>query len=344
MTEEKAKAEEKVKTDPGVEYTAHDGQPVKLTLAIVKKYLVHGHPELVSDQELMYFLHICRARGLNPFTKDAYLIKFTADQGAAIVTAIDFYRRRAKAAPDCKGWKKGILVKTTGGRIKATAGIMLEDEKLVGGWFEAQPQNWTEPFRLEVNLNGYIKKKKSGEITQFWQAENQPSQIAKVAESQGLRTLWPDLFTGTYTDAEINGAPIDTVGLITEGQGEGEEAADLFDSTVPEGTNLEHLMAFLETTAKIAKKTIDEVRAEGLKEKEKFWAAFSKWEAKKFPPAKEVPGEKSGMLYNKERKRWEPKKAEEVQGDKIECPDSGQMVEKSVCLECYFKPGCPAFD
>ncbi len=188
-----------------VTYESKDGQTITLSPDIVRKYLVHGRREAVSDMEIFYFMGICKARGLNKFKKDCYLIKY-AEEPAAIVTSIDFFRARARNRPDCRGWRKGILVQTKDGKIKESSGLLLEGEQLVGGFFEATPAGWTVPFRLEVNLRTYMKKTKEGKPTRFW-SENPEGMIAKVAESQGLRTLWPDEFQGMFVEEELAAPP-----------------------------------------------------------------------------------------------------------------------------------------
>ena len=185
-----------------VKYEAKDGQEISLSFDTITKYLVQGRSEFVTRQEMMYFMGICKSRGLNPFAKDCYLIKYSQKEGAAIITAIDYFRKRAKAQRDCKGWKKGIIVERKK-EIVYSDGLMLSDDILLGGWFKAKPEGWDEPFLLEVNLKAYIKHKVDGSVTKFWSKENQPSQIAKVAESQGLRTLWPDEFQQLYTQEEL---------------------------------------------------------------------------------------------------------------------------------------------
>ena len=187
-----------------VEYKAKDGQMISLSFEIVKKYLVRGNSQAITSQELIFFMGICKSKGLNPFKQDCYLVKYGNDP-AAIIQSIDYFRARAKAQPDCVGWCKGIIVKDKQtGEIRKTNGFIDKDEEiLVGGWFRAKPIKWETPCDLEVNLSGYIKKTKDGRITKFWSEENQPSQIAKVAESQGLRLCWPDEFQGIYSDVEI---------------------------------------------------------------------------------------------------------------------------------------------
>ena len=58
-------------------------EEVKLSPAIVKNYLVNGNGN-ITDQEINYFMHLCRARKLNPFVKEVYLIKY-GTQPAAMV-------------------------------------------------------------------------------------------------------------------------------------------------------------------------------------------------------------------------------------------------------------------
>lgn len=207
MAEQAKKQEVAVRQEErAVKYLAADGQEVTLTIDTVKRYLVQGDSSLVTIQELMYFLNICRARRLNPLTKDCYLIKYSADP-AAIITSIDFFRKRARVQKDCPGWQKGVILRTKEGKLRDSFGLVDEGETLVGGWFEAQPTGWAKPFRLEVNLSGYIKKTRDGKITRFWEEANQPTMIAKVAEAQGLRTLWPDEFQAIFT-AEEGAVPV----------------------------------------------------------------------------------------------------------------------------------------
>jgi phage recombination protein Bet len=174
------------------------GQQVELTAAIVRDFLVTGKKDLVTDQEIYYFLGICKARQLNPFVKDCYLVKYDTNP-AAIITAIDFYRSRARAAGDCTGWEAGVIClhKTTG-ELRYSKGLVLSDEELVGGWFKARPTGWNVDCELEVNLSGYAKD------NAFWKGGKAATMIAKVAESQGLRRVWPDLFQGTHTAEERN--------------------------------------------------------------------------------------------------------------------------------------------
>ncbi len=52
------------------EFTLEGGQ--RLTTETVKNYL--GGQD-ASDQEILMFLELCKAQNLNPFIRDAYLVK-----------------------------------------------------------------------------------------------------------------------------------------------------------------------------------------------------------------------------------------------------------------------------
>jgi len=193
-----------------VVYQSRDGQEIRLSFDVVRKYLISGHPEMVTEPEIMIYMGMCKARGLNPFKRDCYLVKYTPNDPAATIVSIDYYRSRARAQSDCVGWEQGIIVQTGQHAMELRKGaIIMDGEKLIGGWFRARPKGWEVDLEWTVPLNRYIKTTKEGRVTRFWAEDNQPEQIAKVAESQGLRRAWPDEFAKLYIKEEIiQGIPI----------------------------------------------------------------------------------------------------------------------------------------
>ena len=191
-------------------YQSKDGQEIKLSFDNVRKFLVSGKSEFVTEQELMFFIGTCKSRGLNPFKKDCYLIKYAQNDPAAIVVSIDYYRSRAKAQADCVGWSSGIIIETVDGTVTHRSGSFIrENETLLGGWFKAKPKGWDEYFEWSIPLKPFVKKTSQGGVTRFWSDDNQPYMIAKVAESQGLRRLWPDEFQQLYIKEELHAGPRD---------------------------------------------------------------------------------------------------------------------------------------
>ena len=93
-----------------VKYATEHGE-VALSPQIIKQYLVSGDASKVTNQEVMMFLALCKYQKLNPFLREAYLIKY-GNNPATIVTGKDTFTKRAAANPACKGWEAGIIVKT----------------------------------------------------------------------------------------------------------------------------------------------------------------------------------------------------------------------------------------
>ncbi|HNR12877.1 MAG TPA: phage recombination protein Bet [Thermodesulfobacteriota bacterium] len=264
-----------------ITYKAVDGQAITLTVDIVKKFLVRGRPECVTLQEFTFFMALCQSRKMNPYIGDCYLIKYTENDPAAVVTSIEYFRKRARAQPDCQGWTKGIIVRNETGTTSDTYGLYMPEhgEVLVGGWFEAQPRGWTTKCRLEVNLKAYIKKTKEGRPTKFWSEENQPTMIAKVAESQGLRHLWPDEFSKLYTAEEISPesipAPNDNLNHFNN------SAASFFDALVteqqPTAFQTQMLSRYLELAAQKHNLSIADTKQRAAEDFASFWSGFARW-------------------------------------------------------------------
>jgi phage recombination protein Bet len=278
-----------------VRYQAGEVEVI-LNPEIITKYLVRGKPELVSMQEMSFFMGICRARGLNPFAGDCYLIKYAQNDPAAIITSIDFKRARAASQENCQGWQKGIIVRTQTAEIKNTNGLILEGETLIGGWFEATPKGWNVPFKLEVNLKGYLKKTSEGKITRFWQPENQPTMIAKVAESQGLSAVWSRWLGKLYTTDEIPEEDMGSGPLFDMGQnGSGMLQPEDFDTIAKahlgdDTRKKAGLEVFLSKTADLQKTDMDSVKASALQYSENFWKSFDAWYSKQ-DSTKASPGQ-----------------------------------------------------
>ena len=178
---------------------------VKLSNNLVKRYLVSGQGN-VTDQEIMYFMKLCKARNLNPFVKDAYLIKYTDKDPATVVVAKDAIEKRAIQHPQYNGKKVGIYVenKETGELIKREGSIFRKDkEELVGAWCTVYRKDWDNPVTAEVNFDEYIGTKKDG--TQNTNGKNRPvTMITKVAKAQALREAFIEELSGMY-EAEESG-------------------------------------------------------------------------------------------------------------------------------------------
>ena len=217
-----------------VEYEAN-GEMVKLSPAMIKKYLVSGGGN-VTDGEVMMFLSLCRYQHLNPFLKEAYLIKFGSTDPATIVTGKDVFTKRADANPNYKGKKAGVVVLKKDGSIEEREGTMvLPDEKLVGGWAKVFIKD-KEPEYQSVSFDEYAGRKKDGTLNSQW-SKKPATMIRKVAVVQALREAFPDRFQGMYAQeefAEVSDIKLDTEKIVAQEIEQNANTVDFVESEEPE--------------------------------------------------------------------------------------------------------------
>ena len=175
-------------------YSTDKGE-MRLSPAIVRKYLVSGNGQ-VTDQEVAMFTALCKYQGLNPFLREAYLIKFGSSP-ATIVTGKDVFTKRASKLPQCAGWEAGITVVNKEGNIERRTGtLVLPNETLVGGWCKVHRHDWKVPMEHEVSMGEFDKKQSS------WKTMP-ATMIRKVAIVSALRDAFPEDFQGMYDSAEM---------------------------------------------------------------------------------------------------------------------------------------------
>jgi len=182
-----------------------------LSIEIIKKYVC---PK-ATDQEAYMFMQLCQAQGLNPFLREAYLIKY-GDEAATIITGKETFTKRADALPQYDGFKAGIIVVDNSKQCQYREGSFLAPgETLLGGWAEVFRKDRSHSFRNEVSITEYERRKKDGSLMSNW--KNMPAtMIRKVPLVQSLREAFPDEFGGMYSPEEM---PIDTSALPTYTEG-----------------------------------------------------------------------------------------------------------------------------
>lgn len=175
---------------------------VELTPEIVKRYLVKGQADKITDQELALFIGLCQYRRLNPFIGEAYLIKFGND--AQMVVGKDVFTQREAKHPDSDGFEAGVVVvNSLGEEIRREGAMVFDGETLVGGWSKVYKKSRPErPFVHTVGLKEYRRKKADGSFMAQW-GDNAPTMIRKVALVQNLREQYPDEFGGMYDAIEM---------------------------------------------------------------------------------------------------------------------------------------------
>lgn len=175
------------------------GTHVELDLPFVKNYLVRGRAELVSDQELVFFMNTCKMQGLNPLAQgEVYLIKYSKDDPAQMVVGKDAYLRRAFEHPDYLYKNDGIVVQRGQDIIQKEGCCLYPGEVLLGGWcrvFFMRNGKERTAFK-EVAFSEYNKGQAN------WKSKP-ATMINKVAISQCVRDAFPKDYEGVYSEDEM---------------------------------------------------------------------------------------------------------------------------------------------
>lgn len=178
-----------------------DGGQV-LTADTVRNYLTSGNGK-VSDQEVLMFIELCKSQKLNPFVRDAYLVKMGDAYPAQIIVGKDVFIKRASEHPNFNGMKAGIVVLDKKGDIKEREGALkLPGEELVGGWCEVHLKDKDFPVKSIVSFEEYAQKTKAGTLNSMWSTKG-ATMIRKVAQSQALREAFPNELRGLYQQEEM---------------------------------------------------------------------------------------------------------------------------------------------
>lgn len=177
-----------------------DNEDIRLTQGIVSEYLAGGAK--ITMPEFKLFTSLCKARGLNPFLKEAYIIKY-GNAPAQIVVGKDAILKRAILNPDFNGREQGIIIVNTNGEtVEKNGTFMLESETLVGGWAKVYRKNWQFPVYVTVGFSEVAQKKGDGSLNKQW-ATKGATMVEKVALVRALREAFVENAGGMYDADEM---------------------------------------------------------------------------------------------------------------------------------------------
>lgn len=188
-----------------VKFTSETGLEVTITPDDVRNVLCPN----ATDTEIALFLELCASQHLNPFIRDAYLVKYKQDQPAQMVTGKAVFLKRAQANPRFKGFKAGVVYMDGQGRVnKREGGAVYEiaGERLIGGWCEVLLEKM-QPVYNEVSLAEYSTGRSMWKDAQ--NGGKPATMIRKVALCQSLREAMPTDFQGMYSEEEAAADVID---------------------------------------------------------------------------------------------------------------------------------------
>lgn len=215
--------------DLAVEFEV-EGQKIKLSKKIVQEYII-GDPTIpITNQEFKLFTELCKGRKLNPFLREAYLIKYSANVPAQLVVGKDAILKRAVLNPNYDGMESGIIVQKDDGTVEERQGTFkLGEERLVGGWARVFRKDWTHPIYSSVSFDEVAQKKTNGQLNSNWNGKG-ATMVEKVAKVRALRETFVEDLAGMYEAEEMQQEipqqePIEVQAEIEEQIGETKEVS-----------------------------------------------------------------------------------------------------------------------
>ncbi len=188
------------KTMSYVPFGAQD--QIKLSVKIVQEMVCTKtrSGKICSEVEAFKFMMLCQARKLNPFEGDCFLIGYDSDDGKAtfsLITAHQAFLKRAEVHPEFDGMESGVMVRdeNTGNIIDREGDFVFDTDFILGGWAVVHFKHRRHPMKKRVALKTFTTGKSR------WKADP-CGMIVKVAEADALRSAFPTMLGGLYTEGE----------------------------------------------------------------------------------------------------------------------------------------------
>lgn len=184
-------------------YTPSDGEEITLTTNVVRNVLCNNPS--VTDQEILFFVALCKSQKLNPFTREAYLVKY-GNQAATQLVSYTVLLKRAFAHPKYAGMESGITMLSPDGRRivrrEGYAPFKRLGGTVIGAWARVHIKGYECPIYVEVDFDEFAGKKKDGSLNSMW-SKMPGVMIHKVAVAHVLRLAFPCEFSGLYVAEEF---------------------------------------------------------------------------------------------------------------------------------------------
>ena len=157
-----------------------------------------GH--MPTPQQAAKFVMLCKARALNPWEGDAFIVGYDTNDGPEfnLITAHQAFLKRAEVHPEYDGMESGATVKLPDGTIVDQQGDFFDEgQAIVGGWARVYFKTRKIPTYRRVKLSTFNTGRSR------WQ-KDPAGMIVKVAEADALRSSFPTKLGGMYLREEFD--------------------------------------------------------------------------------------------------------------------------------------------
>jgi phage recombination protein Bet len=199
-TTEKAE-KEKQSSMQLIEFTPYGSKdPIQLSIEIVKRLVAvkTKSGKSCSDDDALKFMFMCKARKLNPFEGDAFLIGYDTQTGPSfsLITAHQAFLKRAELHPEFDGMESGTIVLRDNKITDLIGDWHMPNDVILGGWATVYFKNRHYPMTKRLRLARFNKQ------YGVWR-EDPAGMIVKCAEADALRSSFPTMLGGMFISEEL---------------------------------------------------------------------------------------------------------------------------------------------
>lgn len=172
---------------------------IKLTIEMVKRLIAvkTKSGKICSDEEAFKFILMCKARRLNPFEGDAFLVGYDTNDGPkfSLITAHQAFLKRAELNHEFDGMDSGAIVLREGEMLDLIGDFHLPTDKIMGGWATVYFKNRKYPMRKRLRMDRFNKG------FGVWR-DDPAGMVVKCAEADALRSSFPTMLGGMFIEQE----------------------------------------------------------------------------------------------------------------------------------------------
>ena len=176
-------------------------EELEISPSIIKRFIATSSN--VTEQEIKDFMDLCIYQHLNPYLKEAYLVKYGMEK-ANIITSKDVFDKRAFRDPKYDGEEITTNYK---------CGMNLMEL-----WVRTRiyHKDMSHPASdVTVYYSEYVGKKKDGSITKIWRTKP-VTMLTKVSKAQAKREANPEDLARLYLSEEFDQETKPTEKVIKE--------------------------------------------------------------------------------------------------------------------------------
>ncbi len=175
-------------------------ESIKLSASIIQKMVCvpTKSGKVCTEIEAIKFMMLCKARALNPFEGDAYLIGYDSQNGPSfsLITAHQAFLKRAEVHPEYDGMQSGVIIRDENGSVIDREGdFFFEGDTILGAWATVHFKNRKHPMKKRIRLASFVKSYGR------WK-EDAAGMIVKCCEADALRSSFPTMLGGLYVEGE----------------------------------------------------------------------------------------------------------------------------------------------